>query len=85
MIIEKKNVAQLLPAEYNPRKDLKPGYPEYEKLKRSIEQFGDVIVNRYIEQTGSCDGVYVIRDGGKYGYDEIVITKNDETDLSVSS
>ncbi|QNU66469.1 DNA modification methylase [Ruminiclostridium herbifermentans] len=42
MLIEKKNTAELLPAEYNPRKDLKPGDPEYDKLKRSIEQFGYV-------------------------------------------
>lgn len=33
MLIEKKNVAELLPADYNPRKDLKPGDKEYEKLK----------------------------------------------------
>lgn len=36
MQIEKKNITELLPADYNPRKDLKPGDPEYEKLKRSI-------------------------------------------------
>ena len=42
MLIEKKNVTELLPADYNPRKDLRPGDPEYEKLKRSIEQFGYV-------------------------------------------
>jgi len=42
MQIEKKNISDLLPAEYNPRKDLKPGDAEYEKLKRSIEQFGYV-------------------------------------------
>ena len=42
MNIEKKNVKDLLPADYNPRKDLKPGDAEYEKLKRSIEQFGYV-------------------------------------------
>ena len=42
MLIEKKNVAELLPADYNPRKDLRPGDSEYEKLKRSIEQFGYV-------------------------------------------
>ena len=42
MIIEKKKTAELLPADYNPRKDLKPGDAEYEKLKRSIEQFGYV-------------------------------------------
>lgn len=42
MLIEKKNTADLLPADYNPRKDLKPGDKEYEKLKRSLEQFGYV-------------------------------------------
>lgn len=29
-------VSRLLPASYNPRKDLQPGDPEYEKLRRSI-------------------------------------------------
>ena len=42
MVIERKHTADLLPADYNPRKDLKPGDAEYEKLKRSIEQFGYV-------------------------------------------
>lgn len=42
MVIEKKRTADLIPADYNPRKDLKPGDAEYEKLKRSIEQFGYV-------------------------------------------
>jgi len=42
MVIERKHTADLIPAVYNPRKDLKPGDAEYEKLKRSIEQFGYV-------------------------------------------
>ena len=42
MLIEKIQIERLIPADYNPRKDLKPGDPEYEKLKRSIEQFGYV-------------------------------------------
>lgn len=42
MQIEKLKTDLLIPADYNPRKDLKPGDPEYEKLKRSIEQFGYV-------------------------------------------
>lgn len=42
MTIEKLKIDDLIPAEYNPRKDLKPGDAEYEKLKRSIEQFGYV-------------------------------------------
>jgi DNA modification methylase len=30
---------EINPAKYNPRKDLKPGDPEYEKLKKSIDEF----------------------------------------------
>ena len=33
-------VGELKPAEYNPRKKLKPGDKEYEKIKNSIEEFG---------------------------------------------
>ena len=33
-------VSVLRPAEYNPRKKLKPGDKEYEKIKHSIEEFG---------------------------------------------
>ena len=42
MLIEKLKITQLIPADYNPRKDLKPGDAEYEKLKRSIHEFGYV-------------------------------------------
>lgn len=39
MLIVKKKIDDLKAASYNPRKDLKPGDKEYEKLKRSIELF----------------------------------------------
>lgn len=42
MDIRKIPVSMIRAAEYNPRIDLKPGDPEYEKLKRSIEEFGYV-------------------------------------------
>lgn len=42
MVIEKIKAALLNPAEYNPRKDLRPGDKAYEKLKRSLEEFGYV-------------------------------------------
>ena len=35
-------IDQLKPAKYNPRKDLKPGDPAYEKIKRSLHDFGYV-------------------------------------------
>jgi len=42
MEIVKMAICELVPAPYNPRKDLKPGDAEYEKLKKSIEAFGYV-------------------------------------------
>ena len=57
MIIEKINIAQLSPAKYNPRKDLKPGDAEYEKLKRSVEEFGCVEPIIWNKRTGNIVGV----------------------------
>jgi len=42
MNIQKIKLSDLNPAVYNPRKELKPGDPEFEKLKASIENFGYV-------------------------------------------
>jgi ParB-like chromosome segregation protein Spo0J len=39
MEIIKKNIATLLPAKYNPRKNLQPGDNKYEHLKKSILEF----------------------------------------------
>ena len=56
MQIEKLKTEQLIPAEYNPRKNLKPGDAEYEKLKRSIEQFGYVEPVIWNKTTGRVVG-----------------------------
>ena len=45
-------LSELNPAKYNPRKELKPGDSEYEKLKRSIENFGYVELIVVNETTG---------------------------------
>lgn len=56
MDIQKVSVDKLNPAKYNPRKDLKPGDPEYEKLKRSIETFGYVEPVIWNKRTGRIVG-----------------------------
>lgn len=56
MLIEKIKTAKLLPAEYNPRKDLQPGDAEYEKLKRSLEEFGYVEPVIWNKTTGNVVG-----------------------------
>ena len=45
-------LSELNPAKYNPRKELKPGDAEFEKLKRSIESFGYVELIVVNEATG---------------------------------
>lgn len=52
----KKKVADLIPADYNPRKDLQPGDPDYEKLKRSMKEFGYVDPIIWNQQTGHVVG-----------------------------
>ncbi|MEM6504027.1 MAG: ParB N-terminal domain-containing protein, partial [Planctomycetota bacterium] len=42
MFIEVVPIKRINPAPYNPRKDIKPGDLEYEKLRRSIEEYGCV-------------------------------------------
>ena len=42
MNIETIDVSRIDPAPYNPRKDLRPGDPDYERLARSIDEFGFV-------------------------------------------
>ena len=56
MDIRKLPVEMLNPAEYNPREDLKPGDDEYEKLLRSVEDFGYVEPIVWNEQTKNIVG-----------------------------
>lgn len=56
MVIETIPIEKLIPADYNPRKDLKPGDAEYEKLKRSIKEFGYVEPIIWNKTTGNVVG-----------------------------
>ena len=82
MTIEKLRLEALKPAEYNPRKDLKPGDPEYDKLKRSIEQFGYVEPVIWNKTTGHVVGGHqrlkVMLDLG-FTDVECVVVEMDET------
>lgn len=65
MNIKQIDINKLNPATYNPRKDLKPGDAEYEKLKRSIQEFGyvePVIVNKDLTVIGGHQRVKVLKD-----------------------
>ncbi|WP_243767185.1 site-specific DNA-methyltransferase [Paenibacillus agricola] len=77
----KLKIDQLVHAEYNPRKDLKAGDPEFEKIKNSINEFG------YVEPI-ICNSDYTIVGGHQrakvlkaIGYEEVdcVIIDIDKT------
>ena len=88
MLIEKKNTADLLPADYNPRKDLKPGDAEYEKLKRSIEQFGYVEPVIWNQTTGRVVGGHqrlkVLMDMGMTEVDCVVVAMDEEKEKALN-
>lgn len=75
-------LSELTPADYNPRKDLKPGDAEYEKLKRSLAEFGYVEPIIFNRTTGHVVGGHqrlkVLAD---LGYEQVdcVVVELDET------
>ena len=81
MDIRKIPADKLNPAAYNPRKDLQPGDAEYEKLLRSVEEFGYVEPIIWNERTGNIVGGHqrfkVLR---QLGFEEIdcVVVDMDE-------
>ena len=56
MDLQRIPIEKLKPAKYNPRKDLKPGDPAYEKIKRSLREFGYVDPVIWNEATGNIVG-----------------------------
>lgn len=77
MKIRKISVDELIPAEYNPRKDLQPGDDEYEKLRKSIREFGYVEPIVMNERTGRVVGGHqrlkVLKEEGYNEVDVIVV------------
>lgn len=45
------------------------------------EKYASVILRRYVEDTGDVDGVFVIRDGKKIPYSDLVIEVNDTQNM----
>lgn len=88
MQIEKLKTDRLIPADNNPRKDLKPGDPEYEKLKRSIEQFGYVEPVIWNKTTGRVVGGHqrlkVLLDMGITEVECVVIEMDEEKEKALN-
>lgn len=89
MEFTKVKVEDIKPAEYNPRKVLKPSDKEYQNIKKSIQEFGyvdPVIINRDGTIIGGHQRFTVLKD---LGYTEIEVvrvnlTKEQEKALNVA-
>jgi len=88
MDIQTLPVEKLVPAEYNPRKDLKPGDPEYEKLKRSLTEFGYVEPVIWNRATGHVVGGHqrlkVLIDTGVAEVDCVVVEMSAEKEKALN-
>lgn len=76
MEFKKLNITDLVPADYNPRKKLKPGDAEFEKIKNSITEFGyvdPVIVNKDLTVIGGHQRISVLKILGYTEIDCVVI------------
>ena len=89
MEFKKLPIDSLVPASYNPRKKLKPGDSEFEKIKNSIAEFGyvdPVIVNRDLTVIGGHQRITVLKTLGYSEIDCVVIDidKTKEKALNVA-
>ena len=76
MEFKKLKIDTLIPASYNPRKALKPGDPEFEKIKNSITEFGyvdPIIVNSDMTIIGGHQRWSVLKTLGFTEVDCVVI------------
>jgi len=79
----------LRPAEYNPRENLKPGDPEYEDIRASIDSFdyvSPIIANKDGTIIGGHQRFTVLKDLGYTEADVVIVdkTKDEEAALNVA-
>ena len=88
MVIQTLPVGKLVPADYNPRKDLKSGDPEYEKLKRSLLEFGYVEPVIWNKTTGHVVGGHqrlkVLIDTGVTEVECVVVEMDSEKEKALN-
>jgi DNA modification methylase len=76
MEFKKIQISDLKHATYNPRKDLKPGDAEFEKIKKSIKEFGycdPIILNSDLTIIGGHQRAKVLKELGNTEVDCVII------------
>ncbi|GIW48991.1 MAG: adenine methyltransferase [Caloramator sp.] len=88
MEVKKIAVDKINPAKYNPRKKLKPGEAEYEKLKRSIKEFGYVEPIIWNQRTGNIVGGHqrftVLKNEGYKEVDCVVVDLGEQEEKALN-
>jgi ParB-like chromosome segregation protein Spo0J len=88
MEIQKISIDKLKPAKYNPRKNLKHGDPEYEKIKRSIQEFGYVEPIIWNKRTGNVVGGHqrlkILNELGETEIDCVIVDMDDISEKTLN-
>ena len=88
MTIERISVAAMKPATYNPRVDLKPGDPEYEHIRSSIEEFGYIDPVIWNRRTGNIVGGHqrfkILVEQGYTEIDAVVVDMDEQTEKAAN-
>ena len=89
LVRERRLLTSIHPAEYNPRKELKPGDPEFKNIQRSLKEFGyvdPIIINKDGTIIGGHQRASVLKFLGYTEADCIVVDlkKQDEKALNIA-
>jgi ParB-like chromosome segregation protein Spo0J len=88
MKIQKVSIHQLKPAVYNPRIHLTPEMDQYQKLKRSLDEFGLVQPIVWNQETGNIVSGHqrfnILSDQGETEFDVIVVSMNSEKEKALN-
>lgn len=84
---EKRKLKELVAADYNPRKALTPEDSEYQKIKRSIEEFGyvdPIIINEDGTIIGGHQRCTVLKDLGYEEVDVVVVSLDKQREKALN-
>ncbi len=88
MEIRRMKLSDIRPALYNPRKDLKPGDPEYEKMKRSINEFDCVeplVWNKRTERlVGGHQRLKILKENGVKEFEVSVVDLDERKEKALN-
>lgn len=89
LVRERRPLTSIHPADYNPRKELKPGDPEFQNIQRSLKEFGyvdPIIINKDGTIIGGHQRASVLKSLGYTEADCIVVDlgKQDEKALNIA-